>query len=200
MENVFSTLRPEQIPSLNDKERWYCFGWSTINKAQPNLKSGDMDSYPGPKLSLWRFYQCKVSDSRRLFYHLSAELLSIEFIWTKTKATEKASKSVGKRHKRPIYGDLKRKKKSNCIKRGKTWVNKSLLVLVVYLIGWESNAGFFFFFLDQSQNVTAKPKYVLLDRFRHSNETFSNHLLFNFHSHLLISYYFFFNLGNFSYN
>ena len=192
MENVFSTLRPEQIPSLNDKERWYCFGWSTINKAQPNLKSGDMDSYPGPKLSLWRFYQCKVSDSRRLFYHLSAELLSIEFIWTKTKATEKASKSVGKRHKKPIYGDLKRKKKSNCIKRGKTWVNKSLLVLVVYLIGWESNAGFFFFFLDQSQNVTAKPKYELLDRFRHSNETFSNHLLFNFHSHLLISYYYFF--------
>ena len=146
MENVFSTLRPEQIPSLNDKERWYCFGWSTINKAQPNLKSGDMDSYPGPKLSLWRFYQCKVSDSRRLFYHLSAELLSIEFIWTKTKAIEKASKSVGKRHKKPIYGDLKRKKKSNCIERGKTWVNKSLLVLVVYLIGWESNAGFFFFF------------------------------------------------------
>ena len=145
MENVFSTLRPEQIPSLNDKERWYCFGWSTINKAQPNLKSGDMDSYPGPKRSLWRFYQCKVSDSRRLFYHLSAELLSIEFIWTKTKTTEKASKSVGKPHKKPIYGDLKRKKKSNCIKRGKTWVNKSLLVLVEYLIGWESNAGFFFF-------------------------------------------------------
>ena len=95
----------------------------------------------------------------------------------------------GKTSQEAYIWRLEEKKKSNCIKRGKTWVNKSLLVLVVYLIGWESNAGFF---LDQSQNVTAKPKYVLLDRFRHSNETFSNHLLFNFHSHLLTSYYFFF--------
>ena len=36
---------------------------------------------------------------------------------------------------------------ANCLKRGKTQVTKSRLVLVLHLIGWESGASF----LDQSQ-------------------------------------------------
>ena len=73
------------------------------------------------------------------------ELFSIEYRQTKTNVITMANQNQGEHLKEPLRTHRQANQsagKCTQSKRGKTQVTKSRLVLVLHLIGWESDASF----------------------------------------------------------